>query len=177
MCVCGGGLDQIVLLSQAACSDAVRAVLKAPWAAGHRLSYFVGSPLDTGDLERVRCGEASVVFVIADFNSPDTMREDKANLQAASALTAKFPQTQYRLMLVGMPALHTAHQIGLSGFNAFSMEALKAGMMATSTRCPGFSTLVVNAALPDLPDPACAFESGLQPNQPVSPWLVEYVQG
>ena len=38
-------------------------------------------------------------------------------------------------------------------FNAFSVEVLKASLLASSLRCPGFSTLVLNLCLPDLPDP------------------------
>jgi hypothetical protein len=152
-------------------------VLKAPWAKRHRLHFFVGSPLSRRDLERVKAGDASTVFIIADFNSPETKKEDKANLLAATALVATFPLVQYRLMLVGLPALHTAVQVGLSGFHAFSMEALKAGMLATSTRCPGFSTLVLNAALPNLPNPTSTYESGLAPDQKFSPWLFEYAEG
>ena len=86
-------------------------MLKAPWAKRHRLHFFVGSPLSRRDLERVKAGDASTLFIIADFNSPETKKEDKANLLAATALVATFPLVQYRLMLVGLPALHTAVQV------------------------------------------------------------------
>ena len=72
--------------------------------------YFVGSPLDKGDLERVQASKASMIFVIADFQTENTVAEDQSNIIFATGIQRMYPDRQYRLMLVGMPALSVCSQ-------------------------------------------------------------------
>mmetsp|Transcript_1266 Transcript_1266/g.1618 ORF Transcript_1266/g.1618 Transcript_1266/m.1618 type:complete len:1377 (+) Transcript_1266:55-4185(+) len=165
-------IAEVVLMGQSRCSDKVRTMLRSEWAQGFHLTYFIGSPLDPNDLERVRAKDASVSFIIADFHSPDTKMEDAGNALFASALQRSVPNAEYRLMLVSMPSISLCSSIGLKECNFFAIEALKAAMMATSIRCPGFSTLLLNLGLPDLPP----FDAAI-PGEPVGEWLNEYVDG
>jgi hypothetical protein len=150
----------------------VRKMLKSEWAQGFKIFYFIGSPLDPLDLERVKASEASMVFIISDFHTTDTKTEDTGNALFASALQRAVPDAQFRLMLVAMPSLSLCSSIGLVEHNCFAIESLKAAMMATSIRCPGFSTLVLNLGLPDLPSIDAAI-----PGEPVGRWLKEYIAG
>jgi len=175
--LCRDGCPEIVLMSQAACSDAVRDMLKEPWVQHQSIHFFVGSPLNTTDMERVRANEASVSFILADFETADTVAEDQRNMMIAAALSRNFPALQNFLMFVGLPALEAGSQIGLSEFNAYSIEALKASLMGSSLRCPGFSTMVLNLSLPDLPDPASGYKVGLKSGSACSRWLLEYTNG
>lgn len=147
-------------------------MLKSEWAQGFNIYYFIGSPLDPLDLERVKAKEASMTFIISDFDSADTKAEDTSNAMFASALQRSVPDAQFRLMLVSMPSLTLCSSIGLVEHNCFAIESLKAAMMATSIRCPGFSTLVLNLGLPDLPPLDAAI-----PGEPVGRWLKEYIKG
>ena len=212
--LCREGTPEIVLMSQTAQSKSVKHVLKQPWFAPHRIHFFVGSSLQHGDMERVRTSEASMVFILADFETQDTVGEDQRNLLIAANLARNFPTVQFRLMLCGIPALTVASQIGISEFNVFSIEALKAALMGVSLAVPGtslsrvlafpavclfllldvilnapsvdcfpliylqgFSTLLLNLALPDLPDAKEGYEAGVPPGLQTSAWLQEYAEG
>jgi len=164
----------IVLMGQTSCSKEVRAMLKCEWAMGYELQYFIGCPLDAEDLMRVRASEASMVFIIADFLTSDTNKEDKENALIAAALQKLNPNVQYRLMLCSMNSRELGSNIGLSEFNCFSLEALKAGMLGTSHRCPGFSTFILNLGLPDLPIPNSPFSSEIVDKDNYGIWLREY---
>jgi len=118
-----------------------------------------------------------MIFVLADTDSGDTLVEDQGNIMVAASVAHMFPTVQYRLMAVALPALLLASQIGLSGFNCFSVEVFKAALSGTSQRCAGFSTLWLNLALPDLPDTSHGYKAGLKEGQQVSPWLREYAFG
>jgi hypothetical protein len=58
----------------------VKQVLRQPWARSHRIHFFIGSPLQRRDLARVRAGDASMVYVLADFETQDTRGEDQRNV-------------------------------------------------------------------------------------------------
>jgi hypothetical protein len=133
----GNDSPEVVLLSQTPCSEPVSKLLKEPWAANLRIHYFIGSPLNKVDMNRVRASEASMIFVIADTETEDTLMEDQRNIMIAASVSRQFPAVQFRLMMVGLPALRLASQVGLSEFNCFSVEAFKAALMGTSLRCPG----------------------------------------
>jgi len=115
--------------------------------------YYVGSPLNEGDMERVQAAAASMIFILCDFQTRDAGAEDRGNLLFASHVQRAYPGTDFRLMLAGMSTGALSTQVGLDVISAYSVESLKAAMMATSVRCPGFSTLVLNLGLPDLPAP------------------------
>jgi hypothetical protein len=167
----------IVLMGQTSCSAEVKAMLKSEWAMGYTLQYFIGCPLDAKDLIRVKASDASVVFILADFLTTDTKMEDSANSLIAAALQKLAPNVQYRLMLCSMNSVSLASNIGLSEFNCFSLENLKAGMLGTSHRCPGFSTLVLNIGLADLPVPNTPYSSEIVRNDTYGKWLKEYAIG
>ena len=175
--LCRDGCPEIVLLSESECSPQVRAMMKREWTEGYSLNFYVGSPLEANDLVRVQVEKSSMVFIIADFQTGNTVVEDRGNMLMASALTRMFPDSQYRLMLVGLPALELSSQIGLSEYNCFSIESLKAGLMASSLRNPGFATIMLNLGLPDLPNPQNPYETGLRPDEVCGEWIYEYSKG
>ena len=175
--LCRDGCPEIVLMSQAGCSHAVLKMLKEPWTQEFRIKFFVGSPLDKVDMQRVRASESSICFILADFETADTVAEDQRNQMIAASLSRNYPDLSYRLMLVGLPAEQLASQIGLSEYNTFSIEALKASFMGSTVRVPGFSTMVLNMALPDLPDPDSGYKVGLKAGEDCSRWLHEYING
>jgi hypothetical protein len=49
--------------------------------------------------------------------------------------------------------LELCAHVGLNMFNCYAIEGLKAAILATSLKCPGFPTMVLNLGLPDLPEP------------------------
>ena len=176
--MCRHDTPDIVMLSQAQCSDPVRKLLKENWARWpqQRIKYFVGDPHDPKALARVRAGDASMTFVLSNFDTDNSVAEDQANLLIAATLQRQYPSSQFRVMLVRMPSLVVSSQIGLSEFNCFSIEAFKAALLGTSARCPGFSTLVLNMSLPDPEDPDETM--GLRSfGEALSPWLSEYNRG
>lgn len=133
----GCDAPEVVLLSQTARSESLAKMLKQPWASKLQLHFFIGSPVAKEDMDRVHAEEASMVFVIADTETEDTLVEDQRNIMIAASITRQFPTLQFRLMMVGLPALRLASQVGLSEFNFFSVEAFKAALAGTSLRCPG----------------------------------------
>lgn len=147
------------------------------WAQLFNIQYFIGSPLNEIDLIRVKASEASMVFIIADFQANDTQTEDRTNVLFAASVQETLPNVQYRLMLCAMHSISLCSNIGLSEFNCFSIENLKAGMLGTSHRCPGFSTLILNLGLPDLPVPNTPFSTETIPQNTYGKWLKEYALG
>ena len=110
--------------------------------------------------------------------SHDEQNNNKNDAAPAAAIARTFPALQFRVMLVGLPALGLASSVGISEFNCFAVEALKGSLMGSLARCPGFSTLALNMLLPDLPDPADGFAAGLPAGSArCSPWLHEYARG
>ena len=92
--LCREGCPEIVLMSQAGASEGVRGLLRSRWCTEYRVSFFVGSPLSVADLERVRAAEASMCFVIADFQTENTAAEDQRNIMVAGNLGA-VPRMRY----------------------------------------------------------------------------------
>jgi hypothetical protein len=167
----------IVLMGQTSCSKEVRDMMKCEWTQQFRMQYFLGSPLNENDMKRVRASEASMVFILSDFQAPDTNKEDNANSLIAASVQETLPSVQYRLMLCSVQSLKFCSDIGLSEFNCFSLEALKAGMLGTSHGCPGFSTMVLNLGLPILNLPNTPYSSTILINRSYGKWLKEYAQG
>jgi len=56
-----------------------------PWASRFSIQIFAGSPLNRADLERVRAGDASMTFILADLYAQDSYTEDMKNILAACA--------------------------------------------------------------------------------------------
>lgn len=79
----GDNTPEIVLMSEAPCSDPVRQLLRQEWTRNFKIHYFVGAPLDRHDMERVRASQCSQIFVIADFQTADSPTEDRSNLMYA----------------------------------------------------------------------------------------------
>jgi hypothetical protein len=118
-----------------------------------------------------------MLFILADFQATDTMIEDRTNILFATSIQEALPNVQYRLMLCAMNSLDLCSNIGLSEFNCFSIENFKAGMLGTSHRCPGFSTLILNLGLSDLPVPNTPYSTEILPDNKYGKWLREYAMG
>ena len=189
------GLAEVVLLSETPISPFQRRLMQGAWARRFNLKVLVGSVHHRGDMARARASDAAMIFILGDFQTSDRAGEDRSNLLMASHVQRAYPGTDFRLLLNSMPGLALATQLGIDTLRSFSIEALQASMIATSLRCPGFSTLILNLGLPDLPCPDEAV-MGLTPSLALggggggggggsssgkapkfSPWLREYVAG
>jgi hypothetical protein len=147
-------------------SEDLKEMLNEHWASN--IVWFKGNPLSEDDLDRVLVADTSMVFYIADFNSSDTFSEDHNNILCASVLQTHHPLLQYRLMTIEVQHLELAAHVGLNMFNVYAIDGMKAAILATALKCPGFPTLVLNLGLPDITPP--------RPSDPaVSPWLDEYI--
>ena len=83
-------------------------------------------------------------------------------------------------MLTRIQNLNTASDVGLGLHNCYAINSLKAGMLATAIKIPGFSSLVLNLGLPTLREDRLEQERSyttisrkFQPK--LSPWLKEYL--
>ena len=65
------------------------------WASSYSIQIFAGSPLDRADLERVRAGDASMTFILADLYSQDSYTEDLQNILIATAFEKIFYPIQH----------------------------------------------------------------------------------
>jgi len=167
----------IVMMGPTACTPEVREMLKSEWAQGFNIQYFLGSPFIESDLIRVRASEASMVFIIADFQATDTKKEDTSNSLMAASFQQSLPKVQYRLMLCSIRSISFCSYIGLSEYNCFSIESFKAGMFGMSMRCPGYSTMILNFGLPILPVPNTNYSTEIYKDKSYSKWLNEFAQG
>ena len=167
LCRYPGETPEVVLLGHEI-SDEVKDMCAEPWAVKFNVQFFKGSGLNLDDMNRVKASETSMVFIIADFMTPDVNNEDQNNILTASAFQRYFPTLPYRLMAVEVQSLELAAHVGLNMFNCYAIDGFKAAILATSLKCPGFQTMVLNMGLPEIPKPK-EFEPA------VSPWLSEYI--
>ena len=133
-----------------------------------QVHLFQGSPLKLANLKRVKAASASMVFVVADFTDLDARHQDHSNILITMTLGQYYPEVPYRLMVVEVEQLNLAANAGLDMFDVYAIDELKVALMAASLRSPGVSTLLINLALPPIPDP-----KGY--DNPVSPWLKDYI--
>jgi len=150
-----GDCPEVVLLSDRECTREVKELLHQEWARDFSISFFVGCPLDDNDMERVKASEASMIIILSDFQTADIAHEDSTNLLYGLHIQRAFPEVPFRLMLVGMQGNALASQLlaRQEGMYIFSMESFKAALMASSLRCPGLGTVVLNLGMPDVADP------------------------
>jgi len=134
----------------------------------NQVHFFQGSPLKLANLKRVKAASASMVFVVADFTDLDARHQDHSNILIAMTLGQYYPEIPYRLMVVEVEQLSLAANANLDMFNVYAIDELKVALMAASLRSPGVSTLLINLALPPIPDP-----KGY--DNPVSPWMTDYI--
>jgi hypothetical protein len=88
----GGGTNpDIVIMSQTAVTSELRDMLSRQWAKSFNILFFVGSPLEASDMKRVRCKSASMVFIITDFQTTDTVAEDNNNILLGVHFQKSFP--------------------------------------------------------------------------------------
>lgn len=93
LCRKGSGTNpDVVIMSQTPISIEVRSMLSKQWAKSFNILFFVGSPLESVDMKRVRCKSASMVFIITDFQTNDTVAEDNNNILLGIHFQKSFPQ-------------------------------------------------------------------------------------
>ena len=160
---------EVVLMGRSAMSPETQYLIKSMKKEGHVVHYFVGSPMSFADLDRVRASEAKMVFVMADFNSAFPDEDDEKNILYSASLSRMCSMTPYRLMLTRIQNLNTAKDVGLGLHNCYAINSLKAGMLATCIKIPGFSTLVLNLGLP--PVETGGFLADVRFGDKLSPWL------
>jgi hypothetical protein len=66
--------------------------LRQEWTRGYHISFYIGTPLDENDMDRVKAEAASMVFVITDFQTQDCNAEDRNNLLYASHIQRTYPE-------------------------------------------------------------------------------------
>ena len=129
-----GTCPEVVLLTEAPISPRHHDVLDQDWLRRFKVHCFLGSPLSDKDLRRVRLSEASMVFVLSDFETENVQSEDRSNLLYAAHLQRAYPKVPFRLLLTSMPGLWLAGEIGLDVLATFSIESLKASLLASSVQ-------------------------------------------
>ena len=175
--LCGPDADQanlpeVVLFARTPCSSEVRTLLEQPWAKRVPVRYFVGTPMDEEELERIKIDDALMTFIIADSYTRHPDSEDRENILRASAVRRIVPNAPMRLMLMRVRNLEIAERVGLDPLHCFSINSLKASLLLSTLRCPGLSTMILNLGIGPIarPNPmgnACN----------ISPWLNEYIEG
>lgn len=61
--------------------------------------------------------------------------------------------------------LELAAHVGLNMYNCYAIDGLKAALLASSLKCPGFAALVLNLGLPPIPAPK-AFDAQVTSSPP-----------
>jgi hypothetical protein len=56
-------------------------------------------------------------------------------------------------MAVEVQHMELAAHMGLNMFNCYAIEGLKAAILASSLKCPGFATVMLNLGLPPIAPP------------------------
>mmetsp|Transcript_22587 Transcript_22587/g.52364 ORF Transcript_22587/g.52364 Transcript_22587/m.52364 type:complete len:1354 (+) Transcript_22587:312-4373(+) len=171
----GHRAPEVVMMGRSAMSPETQTFIKMMKKEGHVVHYFVGSPMSFIDLDRVRASEAKMVFVMADFNTQFPDEDDEKNILYSASLSRLCSMTPYRLMLTRIQNLNTANDVGLGLHNCYAINSLKAGMLATCIKIPGFSTVVLNLGLP--PVEMGGFLADVRYGDSISPWLKEYTMG
>lgn len=165
-------MPDVVLMSSHEAPTALRQLQKESWAMG-KIHYYVGSPMSSHDMRRVKYDEAGMLFVLADLLPANTDSEDSENIMRALAcqhfLTSKQVELGVRLgvMLLRPESRIKAMCVGVETDACFSINEVKANMVAQSCRCPGLYTMLVNFMTTD----RFGFEEG-DPR-----WMEEYMTG
>jgi hypothetical protein len=134
---------EVVVLAGREPSPALRALLRAPWAAPH-VTLLRGSLLEARDLSRCRAESARAAFILADLSSPSRGAEDEASVLAAAALHRAQPGLPTRTLLCHADALKLARTAGLPAHTCVTAADVAPRLLALGARVPGASTLVVN---------------------------------
>ncbi|KAJ8598893.1 hypothetical protein CTAYLR_010267, partial [Chrysophaeum taylorii] len=173
-------IPEVLLLARNECSDSVRAVLMHKWARNAPVRYFVGSPMNALDLDRVRIHEAEMAFIVANINTDQPEREDRQNILHAVALKRASPRTPIRLILLTMDKLSLAVSSGVDPLHCVTINEFKTNLLFSSLIHPGFLTLALNLGLAGISAPHLRAQlpgGGRAPDWRMSPWLCEYIEG
>lgn len=110
----------------------------------NRVVVLQGSPLDQGDLYRVRVYAAAMVFVLPNFYTSEPVQDDTENIMRVMSLRREAPRV--RIIILIHKAEHRS--LVLSGGAATSdvicLDEFKLGMVGKTCHVPGFATLVCN---------------------------------
>ena len=126
-------------------------MLREPWA--RHVFYFIGSLLNSDDLERVCATKSKMTFVLCNINSSKPDDDDDANILRAATFTRQCPRAPLRLVVLRVNKLKVASNLGLPRSWCFALNSLKTSLAATNSLCPGVSTLVLNLVLRNVARP------------------------
>lgn len=114
----------------------------------YRCQYFQGSPLGSGDLQRVKCDTAKACLVIANKHSHEPDAEDAANI--LRVISIKNFRACVRVIIQILNYHNEEHLFNVPDWNkvhgdeVICINELKLGLLGKSCLCPGFSTMVAN---------------------------------
>ena len=87
-------------------------MLREPWA--RHVFYFIGSLLNSDDLERVCATKSKMTFVLCNINSSKPDDDDDANILRAATFTRQCPRAPLRLVVLRVNKLKVASNLGLA---------------------------------------------------------------
>ena len=98
-------------------------MLREPWA--RHVFYFIGSLLNSDDLERVCATKSKMTFVLCNINSSKPDDDDDANILRAATFTRQCPRAPLRLVVLRVNKLKVASNLGLPRSWCFALNSLK----------------------------------------------------
>jgi len=111
-----------------------------------RVLFIVGKLSSKADMERAAIGQ-SLAFLLADVASETPDREDEDNLFTAVLMRQFFPDAQLRVMLLRPQSKELAVQAGIEISRCFSLQELKANILAQNVRCHGLVPMITGMLL------------------------------
>eukprot|EP00736_Rhodelphis_marinus_P010448 Rmarinus@m.21535 len=134
-----------VLLSEFDPTHELTSLCKEEWVR-NRVTFILGSPLNHYDLQRACLQSAEMCFVLPDITKTGESAtfEDKENIVRAVAMLRWRSNLNLRLMVITVLSRVLAISSGIRKSQCYSLMLLKANLLSSSCRCPGFSALIVN---------------------------------
>jgi hypothetical protein len=112
--------------------------------ARQQIYYFVGDPMSTADLKRVRIRDSEMVYVLADETAVDQEKEDGHSIVRCLSVIKHNPNLKMCLMLLRPESKYQAINAGIPMEWCFSQNEIMGNMLAACCHCPGLITFVAN---------------------------------